>query len=171
MILEGFLTHHGISMLPTARLCHYGRRFRLYFPSIVQGIQHNGRWGSKSLLKLATYVASLDPDDFTKLDGAVAPKLAKKYRSQNRIQTFLHSWDWKRLRYQVLTERGRECEACGANPSQIVDGKRVTIQVDHIKPISKYWHLRLEKSNLQCLCSACNMGKGNWDETDWRKVA
>lgn len=44
------------------------------------------------------------------------------------------------------------------------------IVVDHIKPLSKFWHLRLERSNLQVLCDECNMGKGAWDETDHRPV-
>lgn len=41
--------------------------------------------------------------------------------------------------------------------------------VDHIKPVRKYWHLRLDPDNLQVLCADCNRAKGNWDETDFRK--
>lgn len=44
----------------------------------------------------------------------------------------------------------------------------VIINVDHIKPVRKYWHLRLDFDNLQVLCSTCNKAKGNWDETDFR---
>jgi 5-methylcytosine-specific restriction endonuclease McrA len=44
------------------------------------------------------------------------------------------------------------------------------MHVDHIKPRSKYPHLALRESNLQVLCEACNLGKGNWDETDWRPL-
>jgi 5-methylcytosine-specific restriction endonuclease McrA len=53
---------------------------------------------------------------------------------------------------------------CGASPE---DGK-TTIQVDHILPVSEYWHRRLDPTNLQVLCEACNKGKGAWDHTDWR---
>ena len=42
------------------------------------------------------------------------------------------------------------------------------LQVDHIKPRSKFPHLALEISNLQVLCRDCNLGKGNRDATDWR---
>ena len=28
--------------------------------------------------------------------------------------------------------------------------------------------LALVTSNLQILCSLCNKGKSNWDQTDWR---
>lgn len=41
--------------------------------------------------------------------------------------------------------------------------------VDHIKPIRKHWHLRLDSNNLQILCDDCNMGKGSRGETDWRQ--
>jgi 5-methylcytosine-specific restriction endonuclease McrA len=54
--------------------------------------------------------------------------------------------------------------ACGATPE---DGLKM--HVDHIKPRKHYPHLALEHSNLQVLCEVCNHGKGNWDQTDWRK--
>jgi 5-methylcytosine-specific restriction endonuclease McrA len=82
--------------------------------------------------------------------------------TQRMIDRFYASWSWKRLRYTVLLERGARCECCGAS------GKTARICVDHIKPIRKYWKLRLTKSNLQILCEDCNMGKGSHDTTDWR---
>lgn len=58
---------------------------------------------------------------------------------------------------------------CGMEPGDPrVGGGTVKICVDHIKPISKHWELRLEESNLQVLCMECNKGKGAWDETDHR---
>lgn len=77
---------------------------------------------------------------------------------------FLSSAAWRRLRMHVLIERGNRCECCGASPA---DGRTV-INVDHIKPRRKYPELALTQSNLQVLCEACNHGKGNWNETDWR---
>ena len=70
---------------------------------------------------------------------------------------------WLSLRYQVLAERGARCECCGASSK---DGAKM--QVDHIKPRSKYPELALDKSNLQMLCRTCNMGKSNRSEEDWR---
>lgn len=82
------------------------------------------------------------------------------------------SWEWRELRMQVLKIQGRICQCCGATPStKDMAGKPVRIVVDHIKPLSKHWHLRLEPSNLQILCDECNQGKGNWDQTDFRKPA
>lgn len=73
---------------------------------------------------------------------------------------FYWSDEWRALRYRVLKEYGRTCMCCGAegNPPH----------VDHIKPRSRYPELALSFDNLQVLCVDCNMGKGAWDETDWR---
>lgn len=77
--------------------------------------------------------------------------------------TFYQSAAWKKLRYQTLVKFGAKCQCCG------VDAKQAPIRVDHIKPISKHWDLRLDPTNLQILCNDCNWGKSNWDETDWRE--
>ena len=70
------------------------------------------------------------------------------------------------MRPTASTEREavpQRCQACGARKS---DG--VKLVVDHIKPVRHYWHLRFAGDNLQVLCEPCNLGKGSWDQTDWR---
>ena len=79
-------------------------------------------------------------------------------------EKFLSSPEWRRLRYDVLKERGARCECCGATPST-----GAVMNVDHIKPRKTHPHLSLQKFNLQVLCGDCNAGKGNRDSTDWRK--
>lgn len=44
------------------------------------------------------------------------------------------------------------------------------MNVDHVKPRKLFPHLALDVDNLQILCDACNHGKSNWDQTDWRPV-
>lgn len=84
-------------------------------------------------------------------------------------EAFYKSWEWRTLRLKALQEHGRVCKCCGNRPGMFyASGEPVRIVIDHIKPISKYWHLRLDPSNLQPLCDECNQGKGNWDETDFR---
>ncbi len=74
--------------------------------------------------------------------------------------SFYTSPEWLRLRYIALAKYDKKCHLCSANNTKL--------HVDHIKPRSKYPELALEITNLQILCEACNLGKGAWDETDWR---
>jgi len=85
-----------------------------------------------------------------------------KYSSQSRekFNAFYDSTAWRRLRYRVLKDQPHECACCGSI--------KKPFHVDHIKPRFKHPSLELEYSNLQVLCADCNMGKGGWDETDWR---
>jgi hypothetical protein len=96
-----------------------------------------------------------------KKDGA--GKIYPDKRIYEAGDDFLQSFEWRRVRMQVLQERGRRCEACGADALK----HGVRIHVDHIKPRTLYPQLALDKSNLQVLCEECNHGKGNWDMTDW----
>lgn len=103
---------------------------------------------------------------------APAAKAERSGPSKELKESFYYSWEWRTLRMEVLKASGRRCQCCGATPSDHgSDGKRIRIVVDHIKPISKFWGLRLERTNLQVLCDECNQGKGAWDETDWRDEA
>ena len=87
----------------------------------------------------------------------VQPPLDNDY---DKIAAFYQSYEWRRLRYFVLKNYGRKCMLCGTTEG--------AMHGDHIKPLRKYWELRLDPENIQILCEVCNHGKGNWDETDWR---
>jgi 5-methylcytosine-specific restriction endonuclease McrA len=64
------------------------------------------------------------------------------------------------VRYQVLKESGGKCALCGAT------SKDVALHVDHIQPRSRQGSN--DRANLQVLCRACNLGKSNRDNTDFR---
>lgn len=91
-----------------------------------------------------------------------APGIPSASTLERDIKNFYASWEWKRLSFDVKQARGRRCECCGAG------APHVRIITDHIRPLRKYWHLRLDPLNLQVLCDDCNMGKGSRDETDFR---
>ena len=80
-----------------------------------------------------------------------------------RSDLFLHTWEWKQVRYRALMAGQGGCQCCGATA-----GDGAVMCVDHIIPRRKRPDLALTLSNLQVLCAQCNRGKGNWDETDWR---
>jgi len=93
-----------------------------------------------------------------------AAKLADGTRSKSARDDFYSSPQWRNShgRYEALKRSGGKCECCGAS------GKDVRLCVDHIKPVRRYWALRFSPENMQVLCDGCNLGKGSWDETDWR---
>jgi 5-methylcytosine-specific restriction endonuclease McrA len=80
-------------------------------------------------------------------------------------QAFYRSRDWRELSYVTKQLAGWRCQCCGKSAA---DG--VKIVCDHIKPIRHFWELRLDPDNVQCLCEDCNLGKGSWDDTDFREV-
>ncbi len=118
-------------------------------------------------LKLAALAAMAKHEGVLPTLAAAKPKPVKP--SISLKAAFYESWEWTTLRMKVLKVNNGRCECCGAGASDTtVGGDLVRLHVDHIKPISKYWELRLDLKNLQVLCAECNRGKGAWDETDWR---
>lgn len=77
---------------------------------------------------------------------------------------FLKTFAWRKLRMLAIKSLGNKCQCCGNSPEN-----GAVINVDHIKPRKLFPRLALDINNLQILCSECNHGKGNWDQTDWRK--
>lgn len=84
-------------------------------------------------------------------------------RSDVTSDSFLLTFEWRKLRMQALKKYGPKCMCCGATPAT-----GAVMNVDHIKPRKKHPELALDINNLQILCHDCNHGKGNWDQTDWR---
>lgn len=79
-----------------------------------------------------------------------------------KANEFYKSAEWRKVRYEVLREKGGKCQCCGRSAK---DG--VVMHVDHIIPLSKDWSKRLDKNNLQVLCEDCNVGKSNTDSIRW----
>lgn len=101
------------------------------------------------------------------------PNLSYIHRQSSKVKitkpnyvastSFLNSYEWRKLRMEALIKYGRKCVCCGATPDS-----GAVMNVDHIKPRKTHPELALDLNNLQILCSECNHGKGNWDNTDWR---
>jgi hypothetical protein len=84
------------------------------------------------------------------------PKTAKK--PKRKKDPFYSSWEWRKLRLQVITEADGRCAICGRTVSDRRDDgiSKVKITVDHIKRRSEHPELELVKTNLRCLCSDCH---------------
>ena len=107
--------------------------------------------------------------------GDVIKKLSKKKqksldkekkKKKKATKGFYRSEEWFQLRYAVLRKYEAKCMCCGRSPKE----HGIVIHVDHIKPRSKYPKLELSFDNMQLLCAACNYGKSNIDNTDWRPL-
>lgn len=105
----------------------------------------------------------VDIDAARKNRERVAYDYEPKPIRQKGTAKFLRSKAWRKLRYAVLKKSRGCCHCCGA---QARHGN--SLHVDHIKPRALFPELALDLDNLQVLCEDCNLGKGHWDQTDWR---
>jgi 5-methylcytosine-specific restriction endonuclease McrA len=115
--------------------------------------------------------------------GKELPRRCKSYCPANLIETYagsgkFYGWSecwaafydywYRRPRFQrlILLRDNFTCQRCGAQPT-VTDQAGITrpdlhgLHVDHILPFSKGGPTILE--NLQLLCVACNLSKGNHD--------
>jgi 5-methylcytosine-specific restriction endonuclease McrA len=93
------------------------------------------------------------------------PKLQPVTRPPAR-SGFYASEEWRRVRYQALLRSDGACDCCGNHGT-----REHPLHVDHVKPRARFPELALVLGNLQVLCADCNLGKGAWDQTDWRPEA
>ena len=88
------------------------------------------------------------------------PPLWQRFVKSSR---FTRSRLWSRLRYDFLRDNDGRCQCCGLGAN---DGEK--LNVDHILIRKTHPQFALAYANLQVMCCACNEGKGNRDQTDWR---
>lgn len=139
--------------------------FTLSLPLTIERIMTNlkGFWKESNIPQ-----GNITP--FSDVSRYAKPKVLKslkkrKIRCPSKDDDFYQCEAWRRVRYLAIRNCNGRCQCCGASAK---DGVR--IHVDHIKPRSKFPHLQLKLNNLQVLCEDCNIGKGNWDITDWREL-
>jgi 5-methylcytosine-specific restriction protein A len=73
--------------------------------------------------------------------------------NSNNFKQFYNSTAWKKIRKAVLWQEPL-CRMC--------DDKNETTaatEVDHIVPLTEDWSKRLDRANLQALCSRCHQAK------------
>lgn len=149
--LKKFMRKHGLEPSDDIHICAH--RINEKGVSIINNV--DGRnFGSLKVELCGIVKRDRDGCDISQgVTGTGAVKAKKK--SDN----FYKSWEWKKLRFEVLKYYGAKCMLCGAE-NRIV--------VDHIYPRKKFPHLEMEFSNMQVLCQDCNQGKSNDDYTDFR---
>lgn len=166
-IISNFLHSYNVNIQNNPRGAGVAKLFAKIFPNEAIKINPTkSPWRPFKVKLLAEHIQAISglTIKLNQEQISIINKQNKRVRPNkvNRVQEFMNSWEWKSLRYKVLMKYNRQCMCCGSTPPN------VSIQVDHIKPISKFWDLRADESNLQVLCRDCNMGKSNKDQTDWR---
>lgn len=75
------------------------------------------------------------------------------------------SWSWKGGISKPLVFRRFDwtCQICGLRDPEIME-------VDHIKPVRKFPHLKKNVKNLQVLCPNCHARKSNRENGIYRKL-
>lgn len=81
---------------------------------------------------------------------------------KKKLKPVLNKKLWSKIRSYMLNKHDHKCMKCGKTP------KLKDLHVDHIKPKSKYPHLKYKIKNLQLLCKKCNFEKSNHNENDYR---
>ena len=101
------------------------------------------------LAKIAARAAKADAD-YARWESQ-QPRRVRDVSAKARVrQEFYRSPEWIAARDECLAAKGRICSACGSTDQ---------INVDHIKPRSKFPELALEQTNLRPLCWPCNRAK------------
>jgi 5-methylcytosine-specific restriction endonuclease McrA len=94
--------------------------------------------------------------------GRTCAEIAKSLEEQAKKTSKRCAIFDRTTRYEIFKMAGFRCMSCG------VPARKAELQIDHIKPISKYPELKYEPENLQVLCRACNISKGNRHKDDLR---
>jgi hypothetical protein len=132
-----------------------------------QSVAKRRKKATKTLIKLAMTdptLKALIEKKATSIGRGIAKKLQSndipKYELGMRFG-FYKTREWRDVRYKALVKHGKRCQCCNTTEGYL--------HVDHIKPRSLFPELELDLNNLQILCEACNIGKSNTDQTDWRQ--
>lgn len=98
-----------------------------------------------------------------------ATHLSAKRQQRGTRQQQGYGQSWLNLR-PVILARDPLCKI-GVRCRLLPIHKRVSTQVDHIIPIRVAPERRLDETNLQGCCAACNSWKRSEDERRWPSVA
>lgn len=83
-----------------------------------------------------------------------AEKINQYYEPRNIFNRWRNSEDgqqWKQVQYEKQNHKCAQCDFIAPTPKHL--------EIDHIKPISRYPQLAINTKNLQLLCRPCNQSK------------
>ncbi|MDY0855471.1 HNH endonuclease [Bacillus thuringiensis] len=81
---------------------------------------------------------------------------------ENKLMKFYKSKEWRALRLKAIERAKNECEHCKqkgkVTTRDTLDkrGRKMKMDVNHIKPVKTHPHLALDLDNLEYLCVRCH---------------
>ncbi|GAB6425992.1 TPA: HNH endonuclease [Bacillus cereus] len=81
---------------------------------------------------------------------------------EDKLMKFYKSKEWNALRLIAIRRAKNECEHCKRNGKvttrETLDkrGRKMKMDVNHIKPVKTHPHLALDLDNLEYLCVRCH---------------
>lgn len=81
---------------------------------------------------------------------------------EDKLMKFYKSKEWRALRLKAIERAKHECEHCKqkgkVTTRDALDkrGRKMKMDVNHIKPVKTHPHLALDLSNLEYLCVRCH---------------
>lgn len=108
---------------------------------------------SESLLNVTEFTEQDATAFFTRATGVDARDYY--FRTNDDL---LNDPEWQTLRKEIFRTYPNQCFKCDSVEK---------LQVDHVKPRSKYPELTYDFSNLQILCERCNRSKSSSDDPAW----
>jgi CRISPR/Cas system Type II protein with McrA/HNH and RuvC-like nuclease domain len=124
--------------------------------------------GAQNLAKPAIkrHIEKHKEDLNRKFDESLLTELKDLKEEVKRLRTLLGETSSGRKvsdsnRYAVMYRAGFKCQCCGDKPSR---NNNVKLHIDHIIPFSRGG--TNDESNLQVLCSTCNIAKSNFYDFD-----
>lgn len=78
-----------------------------------------------------------------------------RWKYDKEVMRFYNSAIWRKTSKQVLLQADYVCAMCGGEATM----------TDHIIPVKKDWNRRLDFTNLQASCKACNDAKARRENT------
>lgn len=110
-------------------------------------IRNFGSW-NKTLRAFLKYVGNKN--------GKIKTKKINTRLLNKNLRRFIDKPITKSLRFEILKRDNYKCRICGNSPSV---NPEIILHIDHIIPVKKGG--RTVYSNLQTLCSECNLGKSD----------
>ena len=133
-------------------IAHLANHFNVLIDNLEEFRENRSFIDYNEIDKIVSYIYSIKDKAIEETQKSTMVKYSEsKYLTPSYLN----------LRRRIFNKYKTECMKCNATSN---------LQLDHIKPVSKYPNLFLDINNMQILCKECNKEKSNINEIDYRGI-